>query len=252
MSKWFSGLKDLTQDFSDKFQAAIPIDKETLQKLTLSTPEMKAERAQYHEEYKHKVAVKDSLAHLYPWETRDPERDILVEECKEAIMALSADTDTFFGPYQMPHLKVNTEEEEEERTEEEVLLAEAEGAPEEVKEVKDKDPTSEALEKLQKLEPLPPLLANFDLDAHVGLIQKMLKVDPTLVARQSSLSGKCLSVLACRFLLGASSWYMRSKLTFCFSRHFVLICRRRSTRKGILAQLLFPLCLYKIRSWSFD
>jgi hypothetical protein len=199
MSSWLSGLKDLTQDFTDKVQAAIPIDKETLQKLTLSTPEMQAERAQFNEEYKHKVAVKDSLAHLYPWETRDPERDILVEECKEAIMALSTDTDTFFGPYQMPQLKVNTEDEEEEKTEEEVLLAEEGGATEEVKEVKDKDPTSEALEKLQKLEPLPPLLANFDLDAHVGLIQKMLKVDPTLVERQSSLSGKCMRVIVWRY-----------------------------------------------------
>eukprot|EP00545_Synedropsis_sp_CCMP1620_P014122 CAMPEP_0119004156 /NCGR_PEP_ID=MMETSP1176-20130426/984_1 /TAXON_ID=265551 /ORGANISM="Synedropsis recta cf, Strain CCMP1620" /LENGTH=327 /DNA_ID=CAMNT_0006955833 /DNA_START=68 /DNA_END=1051 /DNA_ORIENTATION=+ len=191
MSSWLSGLKDLTQEFSEKVQAAIPIDKETLQKLTLNTPDMQAERAQFHEEYKHKVAVKDSLADLYPWETRDAERDILVEECKEGIMALSADVDTFFGPYKMPQLKVNTEKEEEEKTEEEVLLAEEEGEEnvEEIKEVKDKDPTSDSLEKLQKLEPLPTLLANFDLDAHVGLIQKMLKMDLKLVERQSNLSG---------------------------------------------------------------
>lgn len=212
MSSWLSGLKDLTQDLSQKVQAAIPIDAETIQKLTLSTPEMQAERAQFHEEFKHKAAVKDSLAHLYPWETRDPERDILVEECKEGIMALSSNADTFFGPYQMPRLKVNTEEEEEEKTEEEKLLEEEEegGEEEEVKEAKDKDPTADTLEKLQKLEPLPPLLADFDLDAHVGLIQKMLKVDPTLVKRQSNLSGEYMQESICSSLPSQISRHISS------------------------------------------
>lgn len=194
---WFpSSLKDLTDqvtaatgELSEKVQAAIPIDKETLQKLTLNSPEMKAEREQFTQEYKHKLAVKDSLAHMYPWETRDAERDILVEECKEAVMALSQDPETFFGPYQMPTLNVKTEEEEEEKTEEEVLLAEEEEVETE-KDVVDKDPSEDALEKLAKLEPLPPLLADFDLIAHVGLIQKMLKIDPKLVERQSKLSGE--------------------------------------------------------------
>ena len=44
---------------------------------------------------------------------------------------------------------------------------------------------------MSKLEPLPPLLRDFDLDSHVGLIQKLLKEDPKLEERQSVLSGKC-------------------------------------------------------------
>lgn len=199
MSTWFSGIKELTdkvqavdlgklsesvQAMTDKVQSAIPIDKETIQKLTLTTPEMQAERQQMDKEYKHKIAVKESLSHMLPWETRDQEREILVEECREAIMALSGDIDTFFGPYQVPRVKVNTENEAKEKTEEEELLEE-----EEKESVKDKDPSPESLEKLAKLEPLPALLANFDLDAHVGLIKKMLNVDFRLVQRQSTLSG---------------------------------------------------------------
>jgi hypothetical protein len=190
MTSWLaSSLNDL-KNLSEKVQAAIPIDKETLQKLTLNTPELQAERQQMDEEYRHRVAVKDSLAHMFPWETRDSERDILVEECKEAILALSTETDTFFGPYQMPKLNVNTKDKEEEKTEEEKLLEEAEEVDEKEAEIKDRDPSPESQEKLAKLEPLPPLLANFDLHAHVGLIQKMLKADPKLVERQSTLSGK--------------------------------------------------------------
>jgi len=201
MSSWLS-FKSLTdkvqevtsevtskvQEVTSKVQAAIPIDKETLQKLTLSTPELQAERQLMDQEYKHKAAVKDSLAHMLPWETRDEEREILVEECREVIMALSSSVDTFFGPYEVPRSNVNTEKEEKEKTEEEQLLEEKD---EEIKDesIKDKPPSEESLEKLAKLEPLPALLANFDLDAHVGLIKKMLAVDSTLVERQSTLSG---------------------------------------------------------------
>lgn len=206
MSNWFSGIKDLTdkvqsvdigkltesvKEMTDKVQSAIPIDTETIQKLTLTTPEMQAERQKMDEEYRHKVAVKDSLSHMLPWETCDEEREILVEECREAIMALSGEIDTFFGPYKVPRKNVNTENEEKEKTEEEQLLEEEEDVEEKTKaSVKDKDPSPESLEKLAKLEPLPALLANFDLDAHVGLIKKMLDADPRLVDRQSNLSGK--------------------------------------------------------------
>ena len=75
----------------------------------------------------------------------------------------------------------------EEKTEEEELLEAEEDDDSKV--VKDRDPTAEQLEQLNKLEPLPPLLRDFDLDAHVGLIQKLLKMDPRLVERQSTLSG---------------------------------------------------------------
>ena len=75
---------------------------------------------------------------------------------------------------------------EEEKAEEDELLLDK-GISTAV--VKDRDPTVDQLEKLSKLEPLPLLLRDFDLDAHVGLIQKLLQVDRRLVERQSTLSG---------------------------------------------------------------
>jgi hypothetical protein len=151
---------------------------------------------------------------------------ILVEECKDAILLLSSREDTFFGPYEMPLLNVqleveDTEENEEnedqsevERTEddddddddddeENALTDEAEvnnTVDEEIEEEEEEEeskprhhhmePSEESREKLSKLEPLPPLLDNFDLDAHVGLIQKLLKEDPELVNMQATLSGR--------------------------------------------------------------
>ena len=50
-------------------------------------------------------------------------------------------------------------------------------------------PSEESLEMLRKLEPLPALLEDFDLDAHVGLIQRVMKEDPKLVAMQANFSG---------------------------------------------------------------
>jgi hypothetical protein len=44
MSSWLSGLSASVGDLSNKVQAALPVDKEMLQKLTLTTPEMNAER----------------------------------------------------------------------------------------------------------------------------------------------------------------------------------------------------------------
>ena len=192
---WFStGLDTLTQltekvqQATEKVQQAIPIDKEMLAKLTLNTDEMKAERQKYGEEAKRKAEAKDMLAKMFPWETRDSERDILVEECKEAILALSSNDDTFFGPYEMPALPVK-EEDEEENTEDDDDGIHVK--PKESK--KNRKPSEESLQKLAKLEPLPPLLGDFDLDAHVGLIDMLLKVDPQLVKIQSNLSGKqCL------------------------------------------------------------
>ena len=190
---WFSGFSkaavdftqragDLTSNLAEKAKKVIPIDAATLQKLTLTTPELKAERERIDIEEKQKAAVKESLSGMYPWETKDEEREILVEECKEAILALSREDGTFFGPYAMPPLTVNVEEVKEE----DELLEDKEVS---TVVVKDRDPTADQLEKLSKLEPLPPLLRDFDLDAHVGLIQKLLKVDPRLVERQSTLSG---------------------------------------------------------------
>ncbi len=197
---WFtSGLETLSH-LSEKVQKAIPVDKDFLAKLTLNTDEMKAERQQFGEEAKRKAEVKDMLAGMLPWETRDTERDILVEECKEAILALSTKDETFYGPYEMPQLQVNLEEE----TKAKKVGKDGEGSEdneeqdddedeeaEEVDEMKMHTPSEESLEKLAKLEPLPPLLRDFDLDSHVGLIQKLLKEDANLERQQSTLSGKC-------------------------------------------------------------
>jgi hypothetical protein len=181
---WFTQGLDKLTEIKGKIKEAIPLNKEMLDKLTLNTDEMKAERLHFGEEATRKSQVKDMLAGMLPWETRDSERDILVEECKEAIMALSSRDETFFGPYEMPLLNVevpllNVEEDEEEEEEAETNTT-----------LKDFKPTQESLEKLAKLEPLPPLLHDFDLDAHVGLIQKLLTEDPVLVKKQSTLSGK--------------------------------------------------------------
>jgi hypothetical protein len=45
----------------------------------------------------------------------------------------------------------------------------------------------EADKKLQKMGKLPPLLDEFDLDAHVGLIEKLFKVEKDLVKTHSCL-----------------------------------------------------------------
>ena len=176
----------------EKVQKNIPIDREMLAKLTLNTDQMIAERQQFGQEAKRRAEVKDMLAGMFPWETRDAERDILVEECKEAILALSASEETFFGPYEMPLLKVKIEDEEVKPNQEGEETDEKDEKEEtdDKKVIKDRKPSPESLEKLAKLEPLPPLLSDFDLDIHVGLIQKLLKLDPKLVKMQGTLSGK--------------------------------------------------------------
>jgi hypothetical protein len=205
MTSWFNvdsfmdsvenfNVKDLTDNvkgLTERVQKALPkIDQETLQKLTLTTPELQAERKRIDEEFRRKENARDTLAGMMPWETHDPERDILVEECRDAILQLSLDRQTFFGPYPMPQSKVNlgvstaetTEEETEEKEEEE------ESAEDHHPRGPSK-PSAESLEKLAKLEPLPVLLQDFDLDTHVGLIDKLLKADPELVKMQSAHSG---------------------------------------------------------------
>jgi hypothetical protein len=201
---WFTTgldkLNELSATVKDTVQKAIPADKkELLAKLTLNTDEMKAERQQFGDEATRKSEVKDMLAGMLPWETKDSERDILVEECKEAIMALSSNEETFFGPYEMPRLPVKVDEEKK-KSEEEGEEAEIneDNDDEEDEGEKEHKPSEESLEKLAKLEPLPPLLRDFDLDSHVGLIEKLLKEDQQLSRVQSTMSGK-------KFSFGCSS-----------------------------------------------
>jgi len=181
---------------SAKVSDAIPIDKELLNKLTLNTDEMKATREQFGEEAARKAAAKDLLAKMLPWDTKDKERDILVDECKEAILALSSIEATFYGPFEVPELDVNVEDDEEEKKRKKSDDDSDEDEEEEVEEEEDEEekrkrllPSEESLEKLAQLEPLPPLLQDFDLECHVGLIQMILKEDPKLVEMQSNISG---------------------------------------------------------------
>ena len=175
-----AGSTDLLKDWvTDKV-----ISKETLEKLTLTTPELNEERERMDQEEKRKERVKDMLAGMYPWETSDPERDILVEECKEAILKLSHDKTVFFGPYAMPRSSVLLDEDEDNKEETDGALGKVESQDREdddaVGAVGARKPSPEQLERLKILEPLPPLLESFEIETHVGLIQKMLKQDSNL------------------------------------------------------------------------
>jgi len=170
---WFNDLKAMA---TDTVKGVIPPDRqEQISKLFLNSPEMKEERENLANDELRKNQVRDYLSEMYPWETRDEERDILVEECKEAIFALSTTPNTFLGPWALPGKAV----EEDELTPEELETIQAERVA----------ALEDAKEKLAKLEPLPPLLEDFDIDTHVGLIQKLLEVDASLVEMHGSLSG---------------------------------------------------------------
>jgi hypothetical protein len=177
---------------------------EMMQKLTLTTPELSAERARIDAEERRKEMVHDKLAGMLPWETRDAERDILVDECKEVILQLSADTHTFTGPWKMPEKGVNLKNQMKKKktsddSEEHDNNGGGDSGEEEDDEEEEEDaeenqtstvgPSQASIEKLEKLQPLPPLLQDFDLDSHVGLIQRLLQEDPALVKMQSTLSG---------------------------------------------------------------
>ena len=192
MSSWFGDLASKLQEVSDTVtetaKNALPLDQAMMEKLTLTTPELAAERKKLDEEEKRKAHIKDCLAGMLPWETQDPERDILVEECREAILKLSDDPATFQGPYKMPGLtvKLTNEPAKNEDAEDE----EGEDDEDSKGEKDEEKPSEESLDKLATLEPLPKLLDDFDLDAHVGLIQRLLSEDPALVKMQSKMSGK--------------------------------------------------------------
>lgn len=182
---WFT-VPEALKDLKASVESVIPIptiDGSMLEKLTLTSPELLEERRRIDEEEKHKERVKDMIS-LMPWETRDPERDILVEECKEAILRLSTDTHVFCGPFHLPKPSVKLQAENGGKASGEDRISENDDHAPQVE-----PPTDEALEKLKTLEPLPPLLQNFELNAHVGLIQKLLRLDPNLVRMQSCLSG---------------------------------------------------------------
>ena len=153
------------------------IDPDLIKKLTLQSDELVSERERIDNEERRKEAVRDSLSEILPWETRDAEMEILVDECKEVILALSSDEKTFTGPFVLNGglPSGEGEEEEEEHGDDEKLA-------------KDLSAAEISAEKLSKLQPLPDLLSDFDLDTHVGLIERVLKEDEQLVEMHTRLS----------------------------------------------------------------
>lgn len=197
MASWFSGAAVLSEGLGDKLNGLkdtvqakvkdnINIDPELIKKLTLQSDELVSERERIIEEDTRKEHVRDSLADILPWETRDAEMEILVDECKEVILGLSSKGDTFTGPFVLAGGLPGFGEDEEE--EQDADGGEEGGDGEERKAEKDLAAAEVSAEKLSKLQPLPTLLADFDLDTHVGLIQRLLGVDPNLVEVHSRLS----------------------------------------------------------------
>ncbi len=172
MSDTISGLKDKVQSQVNN------IDPNLLKKLALQSDELVSERQRIDEEERRKEAVRETLSEMLPWETRDEEMEILVDECREAVLGLSSIDETFTGPFVLRGgLMANegvgeaiADEDTDRRAAEDLAAAE------------------QSAIKLSKLQPLPILLADFDLDTHVGLIERVLKVDPKLVGSHSRLS----------------------------------------------------------------
>jgi len=140
-----------------------------LQNLTLNSPDMIAERTQMDMEERRKEYVKHYLSELLPWETYNEELEICVDDCKEAILKLSNYTHSFLVPYQLDDVVLFSSDQDN-------IIQE------EIKTM--------SLKHLQAIQPLPSLLgSNFDLDAHVGLIERLLDIDPILKQQHANLSG---------------------------------------------------------------
>lgn len=182
MSSWFSNfnasealagklseISSTVQKVSSKVQQSLPLDDDLVKKLTLRSDELLAEHNLIDAEERRKEAVRDYLSSLLPWETKDEAREILVEECREAIQNMASKGDTFTGPFSLP---------------DDVKRMFAEDS--DMEEASDES-IAEADKKLQKMGKLPPLLEDFDLDAHVGLIERLFKVDKNLVKSHSCL-----------------------------------------------------------------
>ena len=176
---WFSGGLDMLNDLKNNVEASVKnnIDPELIKKLTLQSDELVSERERIDNEERRKEAVRDSLAEILPWETRDAEMEILVDECKEVILALSSNEDTFTGPFVLAGGLPSGEGGEE-----------VDEVDEDAKAAMDLSAAELSADKLSKLQPLPELLSEFDLDTHVGLIEKVLKVDEHLTRMHSRLS----------------------------------------------------------------
>lgn len=141
---WFSKITAIASEIQSEMASSVENIKtampkssdELLTALTLTTPELTAQRSAMDKEERRKEAVRDALASIFPWETELEENEVLVEECYNAIMALSTTNKTF-------------------------------------------------KEDVEPRDSFPVLLRDFDLDAHVGLIQRLIAEDNNLKEMQS-------------------------------------------------------------------
>lgn len=152
-----------------KVQESLPIDNDLIKKLTLRSDDLQAEHDLIDAQETRKEIVRDYLSKILPWETKDEARVILVDECREAVQGLAAKGDTFTGPFELPDGM-------------ERMFSENSGMTEATDESR-----AESSKKIEKMGSLPELLDEFDLDAHVGLIERLFKVDKALVRSHSLL-----------------------------------------------------------------
>mmetsp|Transcript_8732 Transcript_8732/g.10188 ORF Transcript_8732/g.10188 Transcript_8732/m.10188 type:complete len:381 (+) Transcript_8732:217-1359(+) len=158
-----------------------------LRSLTLNSPDMVAERSQLDLEERRKELARDHLSELLPWETNNEELGIFVEDCREGILALSSERSTFLLPFSPPegmHLFPTEDGGGGGGANEDTGDAENSGGEEVDEVVREK-----IKQKLIKLQPLPVLLEDFDIEAHVGLIERLLGEDTILETMHSSLTG---------------------------------------------------------------
>jgi len=168
MSSWFNDALGKLNDISTKVQSSLPIDDDLLGKLTLRSDDLKAIHDLIDTEEKQKEQAIKLLSNLLQWETEDETKVILVEECRASILGLSVIDSTFTTPFALPEgLKMWTEHS---------------GMTESTKEMQE-----EAMKKFEKI-PFPDLLSDFDLNAHVELVQRLFKLDKNLVVAHSKLA----------------------------------------------------------------
>jgi hypothetical protein len=220
-SEAFNKMSEISNDITNKVQATLA-DDDLLNKLTLRSEEMVKERSMLDAQEQRKEIVRDYLAEILPWETKDESRLILEEECKKAILELSTRQSTFMTPFELPDgllmfqarsmdegdikkgeaTNVNANANEKDganATENGDKGADAEGDNESggnsngngdvSADIGENDEQKSAGIKLEKMSPLPPLLEHFDLDTHVGLVEKLFREDENLVSMHSTLSG---------------------------------------------------------------
>lgn len=168
MSSWFNDALGALNEISTKVQSSLPVDDDLIGKLTLRSDDLRAIHDLIDKEETQKEQATKLLSHLLPWETEDETKVILVEECKASILELSLLDHSFTTPFGLPEgLK---------------MWSEQSRMKESTKEMQE-----EAWGKFEKI-PLPDLLRDFDLDAHVELVQKLFKLDRNLVVAHSKLA----------------------------------------------------------------